>query len=105
MPWKLDGLRAKANAVFKSTIEARGGGSLGRSNLGPEGLVYAQLTPAVTSIVRHAALQALREAAMNATVLYHDATFKDDDGDRAKATYHSTTKEGRSCARLRWAHW
>ena len=43
--------------------------------------------------------QTLRDAAADATVLYHDATFNDSDADRAKATHHSTTIEAGRLAR------
>lgn len=43
--------------------------------------------------------ESLRSAAMNADVLYHDATFRDADRERAKSTFHSTTVEAARLAK------
>jgi len=103
LPWKLDGLRAKqANMPFSVRQQLKRGEAAVWEGQTLDPKAWCAPPADARSYVYSSdtrPCQALREAAMNATVLYHDATFKDEDGDRAKATYHSTTKEAGRLAR------
>jgi ribonuclease Z len=103
LPWKLDGLRAKrANLPFPVRQQLKRGEV---TEWGGQPLHPAKwcTPPAPARSYVYSSdtrpCQALLEAATGATVLYHDATFNEKDQDRAKATYHSTTKEAGRLAR------
>lgn len=97
LPWKLDGVRARAagmphhvrQALKRGEVAIHDGQSWEPSfwctpPREPRSYLYSSDTRPT---------KIMREAAENVTLLYHEATFSKADAERAKATYHSTTVE------------
>lgn len=103
LPWKLDGMRAKrANLPFPVRQQLKRGESVQWDGQTLQPAKWCTPPPKTRCYIYSSdtrPCQTLRDAAADATVLYHDATFNDSDADRAKATHHSTTIEAGRLAR------
>ena len=103
LPWKLDGLRAKrANLPFPVRQQLKRGELTEWEGQSLDPKQWCTPPAKARSYVYSSdtrPCQALLEAAMGATVMYHDSTFNAQDQERAKATFHSTTIEAGRLAR------
>ncbi len=103
LPWKLNGQKAQdAGLPFHVRQALKRGEPIGFEgrDLKPE--LWCTQPRKARSYVYSAdtrPCESLRIAAQGATLLYHDATFKESDAERAKSTHHSTTTEAARLAR------
>lgn len=97
LSWKLDGKRAgESRLPFHVRQALKRGDSVKFEGEFLEPKAWCTPPPQARTYVYSGdtrPCESLRSASKNADVLYHDATFRDADQERAKSTFHSTTVE------------